>query len=416
MNQQIMKKICFVIMGYGKKTDPTLGKTFDLDKTYHNIIKPAVIAAGFECVRGDEVLESGLIDKSMYGLLIYSDLVIADITTFNPNAIYELGIRHAAKPYSTIIMREKDGTIPFDINHTKTFTYSHMGEDIGVSEAKRCQTHLTSLILEIDRAKEVDSPLFQHIQSVQPYILPEEDYIQIIKDLADKEKTIFALVESAKLEMNNGDFSKASKYWKKASEKIENDSYFIQQLAICTYKNKEVNENIALTDALTIINKLEPDGRTTNDPETLGITGAIYKRLWLNNKETVDYLDRAIQYYKKGFTINSDYYTGENYALCLDFKSQITVISDEKIYYRLESKKTRETIIKLIIELEQDEDFLIRSDLKWIYATLSNSYLALDDEKNHLKYEQLFFEMTTVGWELETYNKSKEHVKKIKLE
>ena len=42
-----MDKICFVIMGYGKKTDPTLGKTFDLDVTYNNIIKPAVENAGF---------------------------------------------------------------------------------------------------------------------------------------------------------------------------------------------------------------------------------------------------------------------------------------------------------------------------------------------------------------------------------
>jgi hypothetical protein len=45
----------------------------------------------------------------MYALLIRADLVIADITTFNPNAIYELGIRHAAKPFSTIVMKEKDG-------------------------------------------------------------------------------------------------------------------------------------------------------------------------------------------------------------------------------------------------------------------------------------------------------------------
>ena len=110
-----MEKICFVIMGYGKKTDPTLGKTFDLDVTYNTIIKPAVENAGFKCIRGDEVLESGIIDKSMYALLIHSDLVIADITTFNPNAIYELGIRHAARPFSTIVMKEKDGNIPFDI-------------------------------------------------------------------------------------------------------------------------------------------------------------------------------------------------------------------------------------------------------------------------------------------------------------
>lgn len=47
-------------MGYGKKTDPTLGKTFDLDITYNNIIKPAVIQAGYDCVRGDEILKSGI--------------------------------------------------------------------------------------------------------------------------------------------------------------------------------------------------------------------------------------------------------------------------------------------------------------------------------------------------------------------
>ncbi len=401
-------------MGYGKKTDPTLGKTFDLDKTYQNIIKPAVENAGFECVRGDEVLESGLIDKSMYGLLIYSDLVIADITTFNPNAIYELGVRHAAKPFSTIIMKEKDGNIPFDINHNKTFTYSHMGEDIGVTEAERCRTQLTKLITEVDKSKEVDSPLFQHIQSVKPYILPEEEYIQIIKDLADKEKTIFALVEQAKLEMLNSNFEEAAKYWKKAIEKIQDDTYFIQQLAVCTYKNKNVDENIALTDALTIINKLEPEGRTTNDPETLGVTGAIYKRLWLKNDATIEYLDRAIKYYKKGFTINSYYYTGENYALCLDFKSETTTNSDEKIYYKLEAQKTRESIIEIIEELENDDDFLKRSDLKWIYATLSNCYLALNNQALHKEYEQKFYELTNVNWEKETYEKSREHIINLK--
>ncbi|MCU0351828.1 MAG: DUF4071 domain-containing protein, partial [Flavobacterium sp.] len=172
-------------------------------------------------------------------------------------------------------------------------------------------------------------------------------------------------------------------------------------------------ENIALTDALTIINQLEPEGRTTNDPETLGITGAIYKRLWLNNQNTIEYLDRAIKYYKKGFTINSDYYTGENYALCLDFKSYITSNPDEKIYYRLEAKKTRETIIEIIHELENDDDFLKRSDLKWIYATLSNCFLALDDQSSHQQNEQRFYELTSVAWELETYEKSKQHIIKI---
>ena len=405
-----MDKICFVIMGYGKKTDITLGKTFDLDKTYQNIIKPAVLNAGFKCVRGDEVIESGMIDKSMYALLIHSNLVIADITTFNPNAIYELGIRHAARPFSTIIMKEKDGNIPFDINHNKTFTYSHMGEDIGVSEAERCVKALTTLILEIDRSKEVDSPLFHHIKGVQPYELPEEEYVELIKELADKEKSIFGLVEKAKLEMINNNFSDAARYWKKASEKVDNDFYFVQQLAICTYKNPELNATIALLDALSIIRKLEPDNRTTNDPETLGITGAIYKRLWMLDKDVIEYLDRAIEYYKKGFTLNQDYYTGENYALCLNLKSQVTQDVQEQIYYKIEAKKTRESIITIIKILQDDEDFEKRSDLKWIYATLSHCYLAIQNKEKHNEYEQEFFHQKPLEWEIKTYSDSKEHL------
>lgn len=400
-------------MGYGKKTDPTLGKTFDLDVTYNNIIKPAVEKAGFKCVRGDEVLESGIIDKSMYALLIHADLVIADITTFNPNAIYELGIRHAAKPFSTIIMKEKDGNIPFDLNHNKTFTYSHMGEDIGVTESERCVNALTNLIIEVDKAKETDSPLFHHIRGVQPYVLPPEEYIEIIKELALKERSIFALVEKAKIEMKIGNFSEAAKLWRKASEKVENDSYFIQQLSLCTYKDKSVNPNIALTDALGIIRQLEPDDRNTTDPETLGITGAIYKRLWLQNQQTPEYLDRAIEYYKRGFTINQDYYTGENYALCLDLKAEICLDSDEKIFYKFSAKNTRKEIIGIIEKLKDDDDFNKRTDLKWIMATLSNCYFAIGNEDEHRINHEQFLNLKPLNWEIETYNESLNQIKRL---
>lgn len=409
-----MERICFVIMGYGKKTDPTLGKTFDLDVTYNTIIKPSVEKTGFKCVRGDEVLESGIIDKSMYALLIHADLVIADITTFNPNAIYELGIRHAAKPFSTIVMKEKDGTIPFDINHNKTFTYSHMGEDIGATEVERCVNTLSKLIQEVDKAKETDSPLFHHIRGVEPYKLPPEEYIQIIKDLADKEKSIFALVEKAKIEMAEENFSEAVKFWRKASEKVEYDTYFIQQLALCTYKDKSVNPNIALIDALSIISQLQPEDRNTTDPETLGITGAIYKRLWQNSKDTVEYLDRAIEFYKRGFTINQDYYTGENYALCLDLKSEITSDSDERIYLNFSAKKVRKEIIEIIKKLEENDDFAIRSDIKWIYATLSHCYFAGNEFEQSKLFSQKFSELNPLDWERKTFEESLTYLSLIK--
>jgi hypothetical protein len=56
-----MNPVCFVIMGFGKKIDLATGRELDLDKTYQNIIKPAVTDAGYECERTDEILHSGVI-------------------------------------------------------------------------------------------------------------------------------------------------------------------------------------------------------------------------------------------------------------------------------------------------------------------------------------------------------------------
>lgn len=400
-----MDKICFVIMGFGRKTDFQSGRTFDLDKTYLNVIKPAVEKSGYQCIRGDEVQESGLIDKSMYSLLIHSDLVIADITTYNPNAIYELGIRHAAKPHSTIIIKEEENTIPFDLSHNKIFHYTHMGDDISATEANRCIEDLSSIICAIKTSPDVDSPLFGFIRNITPYTLPEDEYISLIKELSEKEKHIFALVEHAKSEMKKDNFIEARKVWSKALKKVENEPFFIQQLALCTYKSKEPSERTALNDALQIIGALEPDGKTTNDPETLGITGAIYKRLWVLDND-IEYLNRAIEYYSKGFKVNDDYYTGENYALCAELKSKIEKNPDEKVYYKIEAKKTRERIIDILNESLEDDDFSQRNDIKWIYATLANCNKALDRTEEYETFEALFLDKADAQWEKDTYFES----------
>src|SRR5512134_2720744 len=108
-------QVCFVIMGFGKKCDyGEKVRTLDLNATYDAIIKPAVTAAGLRCIRADEIKHSGEIDVKMYELLLRADLVIADISTANPNALYELGVRHALRPYSTILMKEEEGKFHFD--------------------------------------------------------------------------------------------------------------------------------------------------------------------------------------------------------------------------------------------------------------------------------------------------------------
>lgn len=408
MNSSSRTKICFVIMGFGKKTDPELGKTYDLDKTYKNIIKPAVEEAGFECVRADEIKDSGLIDKSMYALLMQADLVVADITTFNPNAIYELGIRHGVRPYSTIILKEKSGKIPFDLDHNRMCMYSHLGEDIGVDEANRCKKYLVELIENVVKQEQVDSPLYEFIREINPPILPESEYVELIEDLADKEKAIFALVEKAKQEMNNSNFSQAAKFWKKASNNSPSEPYFIQQWALCTYKSAP-SDVTNLSDALKIISHLSAEDHQTNDPETLGITGAIYKNMWWATKE-LSSLERAIEHYSKCFNINNDYYNGENYALCLDEKATVVEDEDEQVYLKFAAKKARQQVVKDLTDLVDVGDFESRIDKKWVYASLSNCNLAIQNTSDAEKYEQLFMSLNPESWEVETFNKSKNNI------
>ena len=130
-----MKKTCFVVMGYGKKTDYKIGRSIDLDKTYNNILKPLIEELGMECVRSDEIIHSGIIDKPMFNQLISADIVIADISTYNPNAFYEIGYRSALKK-PIIHLKSKETSIPFDISSIRTFDYDLTDLD-AVTELKQ---------------------------------------------------------------------------------------------------------------------------------------------------------------------------------------------------------------------------------------------------------------------------------------
>lgn len=88
----VKKKLCFVIMGFGKKIDYKLGKILNLDVIYYEIIKLVVEECGIECIRVDEVCYFGFIDREMYRKLFFVDVVIVDIFINNVNVFYEFGV------------------------------------------------------------------------------------------------------------------------------------------------------------------------------------------------------------------------------------------------------------------------------------------------------------------------------------
>lgn len=334
--------ICFVVMGFGKKTDFETGRTLDLDKTYKNIIKPAVEAAGLQCIRADETVHSGLIDVPMYEQLLNADVVVADLSTSNKNAYYELGVRHALRPYTTIVICE-DGvkTFPFDINHVAIRQYHHMETGIDFEEVMRFREVLTTTVREIynKNPRPHDSPVYTFLNGLKPPAFAAAmqgvaDALARSVPVAEGEAasepaaTHSELMQEADEAQKAGDFDTAQSLLKLIRKKRKttnpnapDDPYITQRLALAIYKAKHetlAQEIAALREAGDLLSALHPD--TSNDTETLGLWGAVHKRLW-DKAQDAFALDKAVRSYERGFYLRNDYYNGINFAFLLNTRA-----------------------------------------------------------------------------------------------
>src|ERR671928_221567 len=84
---------------------------------------PAVCDAGLAPIRADEEMTGGVIHKPMFERLIFCKFAVADLTTANANVFYELGVRHAVRPWSTVLLFAEGGRLPFDVAPLRAIPY-----------------------------------------------------------------------------------------------------------------------------------------------------------------------------------------------------------------------------------------------------------------------------------------------------
>lgn len=409
------KGTCFVIMGFNKKTDFETGRTLDLDKSYRNMIKPAVEAAGMECVRADEIVHSGLIDVPMYKQLLEADVVVADLSTSNRNAFYELGVRHALRPYTTVVICEDGAKTPaFDVNHIVIRQYHHLGEDIGFDEAMRFRAELTKAIAVIwEKAPEErrDSPVYEFIERLTPPSVAKEaaDAIAATRKaestLGPKSEaaagdpmteTHSMLMQQVDEAQKKGDFvtartllSSIRQMTKLQSPAKPEDPYIVQRLALVTYKSKFPSEHEALKEARELLNTLDP--ATSNDTETLGLWGAVNKRLWYLTKDKAN-LDEAVRGYERGFNLRNDYYNGINLAFTLNERAVAEADEPaEAIADFILARRVRKEVLA-ICEAGLANNSLLTSDASeqaleqfqasqyWVLATIAEAHFGLGND------------------------------------
>src|SRR5262249_25610856 len=150
---------CFVLMPFGTKTD-SAGRVTNFDSVYQKVIAPAVEAAGLEPIRADDEKIGGTIHKPMFERLMLCHYAVADITGANPNVFYELGIRHALRPRSTVILFVAGTVIPFDVALVRGIPY----RADGAGEPVDVQASIDAIAAQLRVARQEphdDSPIYQ---------------------------------------------------------------------------------------------------------------------------------------------------------------------------------------------------------------------------------------------------------------
>lgn len=415
---------CFVVMGFGVKTDYATGRKLDLDRSYRLLIKPVVEEKGLICIRADEIRHSGAIDVPMYQELLTADIVIADLSTANPNALYELGIRHALRPHTTIVISENKLPYPFDLNHIVITSYTHLGDAIDYDEVLRFRKVLGDTLDSVRLAQKTDSPVYTFLQQLTPPVLGrhaaqavaqagqllEQAGQAIAKVVADsqtsvpdpEDKTLATIIEQGEQAITQNRFSEAKTLFALAlqlaksrpdSGPMTHNPYLIQRLVLATYKAKQPDEVSALQEALEVLAQLHLDD--SNDPETVGLAGAIEKRLF-EKGQGVEHLNRAIGYYGRGYYLRNDWYNGINLAYLLNVRTgtPLDVTKEEQIADLVWANRIRHEVLVLC-----DEDLNKISKRQQQMATEPNESGTdvVKEEQKARDQEQKFWCLVTKG-------------------
>ncbi|HEX2122044.1 MAG TPA: TRAFs-binding domain-containing protein [Thermoanaerobaculia bacterium] len=411
------KKKCFVVMGFGEKTDLATGRTLDLDKTYRIIIRKAVEEAGLECIRADDIKHSGLIDVPMYELLLEADIVIADLSTANPNAIYELGVRHALRPHTTIIMAESQFKFPFDLSHIVIRPYEHLGKGIDAEHAEKVRDELKAAIHKLLDEPDVDSPVYRFLPKLRAWnagvapileaaVAEAAQPAAAAAAVAGDTSSIAELMEMFREAKQESEWSSAARSLKKLIEKRPNEPYFQQQLALATYKSKKPDPVAALNAAKEILQKLDP--HTSTDPETLGLWGAVHKRLYELTGDTAA-LDESIWAYQKGFYVKNDHYNGINLAFVLNLRAANAADPQEATADAVQARRVRRKVAEIARKLlaagiKDDDGKVDAEETFWVQASLVEALEGSGQKDEAAKLREELANSAPAPWMVETMN------------
>lgn len=411
------RPLCFVLMPFGKKPD-ALGNTVDFDRIYHEIIEPAIEQAGLECVRADEEMAGGIIHKPMFERLILCEYAVADLSTANANVFYELGLRHAMRPWSTVLIFADGGRLPFDVALLRALPYKLTSDGVPANasgDSKALMERLTSAQATAteDAKPATDSPLYQLV----------EDYPNLAHEKTDvfRDQVRYSTETKKRLEA-------ARKKGSEAVRAIETDlgdlrkteaavliDLFLSYRAVSAWQDMielvekmprplaatvMVQEQLALAlnragrgeDAEKVL--LDLLSSRGSSSETFGILGRVYKDRWekavQNNEKLLSrsLLEKAIETYLRGFEADwRDAYPGINAVTLMELKDP--------------PDPRREKVLPVVSYAVEQKMAKGKPDY-WDYATLLELAVLAKDEQRAMQAAGDALSAVRESWEPQT--------------
>ena len=410
-------------MPFGKKPDN--GRPdIDFDSVYYDLIFPAIEEAGLKPIRADEEKVGGIIHKPMFERLILCEYAVVDLTTGNPNVFYELGVRHAARPYSTVLLyAEGRKQLPFDISPLRAIPYKldSSGKPDQQANDKAKET-LKQRLFEAQNPN-TDSPIFQlvegfpDIQHIKTDIFRERvkyseelkkqlalirrektsldlrNFVESLKDIKNHEAGVIVdiFLSYRALAKKKEDWEEMAEFVTLMPEPLSSTTLVQEQYAFAL--NRAGHSEEAERILLSLIEKKGPSS------ETYGLLGRVYKDRWEKaNKEETDeddefrvsnaYLDQAIDVYLKGFETDwRDTYPGINAVTLMEIKKDPDPRNMDLI-----------PVVKYSVQrkiAKGNPDY-------WDYATLLELAILAKDKEASFNFLAKALTLLREGWEGET--------------
>jgi len=329
-------------MPFGQK--PVGDMVVDFNAVYYEIIKPAIYAAELDPIRADEEQTDGIIHKPMFERLLLCDFAVSDLTGANPNVYYELGVRHAQKPETTLMMFSESTRLPFDVSLLRAFPYG-MDDQGNLTRVEEDKEFLTQKLIHAREARPMDSPIYQLLDNY-PNVSVES--AEVFRNQVDQTQELREKLVALK-EKDHGDKEEAIELKKfektlgKTLDAVDTSvlmDLFLAYRRVADYQaminlNKRMPKHLAATVfvreqtalALNRMGKFETAERMLLDlikergpsSETYGLLGRVYKDKWREARKAGKRLrargaiKKATETYLKGYQADlRDHYPGVN--------------------------------------------------------------------------------------------------------